>query len=170
MRRFVLIIGFALLAAACGGEQISEQLAEQAIGGNADVQISGDGDEVTINIESDEGSISIGSGATLPDSLTIPVPDGGDVISSFSDANSAGGSITYPGDRYEELVGFYESWTAGIGGEWQTSTSSFELDGQTQRTSQWSNEGNQYFILVSDCIDIGTGEFTSACVTINENL
>jgi hypothetical protein len=43
------------------------------------------------------------------------------------------------------------------------------LDGRTQRTSQWNNEGNQYFILVADCIDIGTGEFTSTCVTINQN-
>jgi len=170
MRRFVLIFGFALLAAACGGEQISEQLAEQAIGGNADVQISGDGDDVTINIESDEGSISIGSCAELPDSLAVPVPDGGDVMSSFSDTNSAGASIMYPGDRYDEIVTFYESWTAGTGGDWQNSTSTFELDGQTQRTSQWNNEGNQYFILVADCIDIGTGEHTSTCVTINENL
>jgi hypothetical protein len=100
----------------------------------------------------------------------VPVPDGGDAMSSFSDTNSAGASIMYPGDRYDEIVTFYESWTAGTGGEWQTSSSTFEMDGQTQRTSQWNNEGNQYFILVADCIDIGTGEFTSTCVTINENL
>jgi hypothetical protein len=170
MRRLTVIFVLALLAAACGGEQISEQLAEQAIGGNADVNISGDGDDFSISVESDEGSFELGSGASLPDGLNVPVPDGGDVTASFSDDSSAGASIMYAGDRYDEIVGFYESWTAGTGDEWQTSTSTFELDGETQRNSQWNTIGNQYFILVGDCIDIGTGEFTAVCVTINENL
>lgn len=165
-----VVFVLALLAAACGGEQISEQLAEQAIGGNADVNISGDGDDFSISVESDEGSIELGSGASLPDGLTVPVPDGGDFTASFSGDNSAGASISYPGDRYEEIVAFYESWTAGTGDEWQTSTSTFDLDGQTQRTSQWNTVGNEFFVLVSDCVDMASGEFTSACVTINQNL
>ena len=66
MRPLVLIFVLALTLAACSGEQISEQIAEEAIGGNANVEIEGEGDDVTINIESDEGSISIGSGGVTP--------------------------------------------------------------------------------------------------------
>lgn len=170
MRRLTVVFALALLASACGGEQISEQIAEEAIGGNADVEISGEGDDVSIIIESDEGSISIGSGSELPGSLTVPVPDGGEVTSSFEDSSSAGAGLMYPDDRYEEIVAFYESWTAGTGDGWQTSTSTFEMEGETQRSAQWNTEGNEYFILVVDCVDIATGEFTSACVTINQNL
>ena len=170
MRRLTVFFVLALLAAACGGEQISEQIAEEAIGGNANVEISEDDGEISINIESDEGSVSIGSGASLPDALTVPVPDGGEVTSSFSDSSSVGTSLMYGEDRYDEIVAFYESWTAGNGEDWQTSTSTFEMDGDTQRSSQWNTSNGQYFILVSDCIDIATGEFTAACVTVNENL
>lgn len=156
MKRLTVVFVLALLAAACSGEQISEQIAEEAIGGNADVNISGDGDEFSVSVESDEGSINIGAGSEIPEGLTVPVPDGGEVTSSFSDDNSAGAGVMYAQDRYEEIVAFYESWTAGTGDEWQTSTSTFELDGETQRSAQWNNVGNEVFILVSDCIDIAT--------------
>lgn len=170
MRRLSILFVFALVAAACGGEQISEKIAEEAIGGNADVEISGDGEDFSLSVESDDGSIQFGAGAELPGGLTVPVPDGGDVTTSFEDSSSVGTSIMYPKDRYEELVSFYDSWSSGVEGEWSMSTSTFDLDGETQRSSQWNTSNGQYFVLVSDCIDIATGEFISACVTINENL
>jgi hypothetical protein len=170
MRRMTLIFALALLATACGAQELQEQISEEAIGGNADVEISGEGEDFSLSVESDDGSIQFGAGAELPGGLTVPVPDGGDVTTSFEDSSSAGASIMYPEDRYEDLVSFYDSWSSGIEGEWSMSTSTFDLDGETQRNSQWNTSNGQYFILVSDCIDIATSEFTAACVTVNENL
>lgn len=168
MKRFLLIFVLALLAAACGGQQISEQIAEGAIGGNADVEISGDGDDVTINIESDDGSLSLGSGASLPDELMIPVPDGGDVGAAGSSGGSVFAAITYPGDRYDEIVAFYDSWTEGTGDEWQNQSATIDFQGQTQRSSAWSSADSLLFIAVADCATSG-GDFDSVCVTINQS-
>ncbi len=171
MKRLTLVFVLALLAASCGGEQISERIAEQAIGGDADVEISGDGDEVTVNIESDEGSLSFGLGAELPDELDVPVADGGNVMAAGTQNDSAFASAIYPGDRYDEIVAFYDSWTEGTGNEWQTQTASIAFGGQTQRSSLWTSADNAIFISVADCVDAAAGgtDFDSACLTINQN-
>ena len=171
MKRLTLVFVLALLAASCGGEEISERIAEQAIGGNADVEISGDGDDITINIESDEGSLSFGLGAELPAELDVPVPDGGDVMAAGTQNDSVFASIMYPGDRYDEIVAFYDSWTGGTGDEWQTQTASIDFGGQTQRSSLWTSTGNAVFISIADCVDAATGgtDFDATCVTINQN-
>ncbi len=171
MKRLTLVFVVALLAASCGGEQISERIAEQAIGGDADVEISGDGDDVTINIESDDGSVSLGLGAELPDELDVPVPDGGNVIAAGTQNDSVFASVLYPGDRYDEIAAFYDSWTEGTGDEWQTQTASVDFGGQTQRSAVWTSAGNPILISVADCVDAAAGgtDFDSACLTINQN-
>jgi hypothetical protein len=171
MKVYALLILFALFVVACGAEQLQEQLAEEAIGGNADVNISGSGDDLSVSVESDEGTFNVGSGSNKPESLTVPVPDGGEFTSSFEDASSASVGVMYAADRYDEIVAFYEAWTEGNGEGWQNSESVYEdVGGHAQRSRQWNSDGNEFFILVSDCIDIDTGEFTSVCVTINQNL
>jgi hypothetical protein len=171
MKRFLLIFVLALLAAACGGEQISEQIAEGAIGGNADVEISGDGDDFSINVESDDGSLSLGSGASLPDEMEIPVPDGGDVTMAGTQGTSVFAAVSYPKDRYDEIVAFYDSWTDGAGGEWQTQTATVDFGGQTQRTAAWNDVESNYYILVSDCAFAAAegNDLNAVCVTVNQN-
>ena len=171
MKRLALVFVIALLAASCGGEEISERIAEQAIGGNADVEISGDGDDVTINIESDEGSLSFGSGAELPDELEVPVPDGGSVTAAVTQNTSAFATVVYSSDTYDELVAFYDAWTEGTGDEWQNQTATIDIGGQTQRSASWTSADFVYFISVADCVDTATGstDFDATCVTINQN-
>jgi len=171
MKRLTLVFVVALLAASCGGEQISERIDEQAIGGDANVEISGDGDDVTINIESDEGSLSVGLGAELPDELDVPLPDGGNVMAAGTQNDSVFASTIYPGDRYDEIVTFYDSWTEGTGNEWQTQTASIDFGGQTQRSAVWTSADNAIFISIADCVDTASGstDFDATCVTINQN-
>ena len=171
MKRLTLVFVLALLAASCGGEEISERIAEQAIGGNADVEISGDGDDITINIESDDVSLSFGLGAELPDELNVPVPDGGNVMAAGTQNDSVFVSAIFPADRYDEIVAFYDSWTGGTGDEWQTQTASIEFGGQTQRSSVWTSSDNATFVTVADCVDAvaGGADFDSTCLTINQN-
>ena len=169
MKRLLLVLAFALLVAACGGsDQIAEEAVEQAIGGNAEVEITEDGDDVTINIESDEGSISIGTGAELPDELEIPVPDGGDVLSSVVAGGQVAVTVVYSNDRYDDIVAFYDSWAAGTGDEWDSGESTFSAGDATVRSAFWNSADNAKSITVTDCpgMDVAGGAADAVCVSV----
>ena len=173
MRRFILVVaGAALALSACQGasEVLTEQILEQ-VDGVDNVEIDTDTGEV--RIETDEGSVSIGGGE-LPDGFPVPVPDGGEVMSVFSSSQEeASVSLSYPIDRYDELVAFYSDWTAGQPGEWNTSTSTFNSGGQTTRTTSWFGDTTNANVNIGvvDCHDFtsDTDQYNAACVTIITN-
>jgi hypothetical protein len=197
---FTAIAAFALLMAACSSasdvvaDNVTEQLIEAGVEGDVDVDISGDGEDMSINVESEDGdfsidvsgdgddatiemetedgSIVVGSGAEVPDGLEIPVPDGGDVMSSITAEDMVLVSLTYDLGRFDEIVEFYEGWTAGSGDEWESQSLSFDSGEGTQRNMMWIGTDNGDAISVGDCIDVDVDESTSevnaACVTITQ--
>jgi hypothetical protein len=172
------VIGFALVATSCGAaaEKLSEEAAERAIesasGGDVELDVSGDGDEFTVNVESEDGAFSVGSDVEIPSELQIPVPDGGSATTAGTQEGAVFVSITYPIERYDDLVAFYDDWTSGSGEEWDTSTSTFEMDGQTQRSASWAETSVGSYIAVNDCFDVyedsDSTTLNAVCVTINE--
>jgi len=171
-----LIAVLALVAAACGSasdtaaEQLAEELIEASGGGDVSVDVSGDGDDVTIEMETEEGSISIGAGTELPEGLGIPVPDGGDVMTAITAEETISVSLIYDQARYDELVGFYEDWTSGSGDEWDSQTMNIDSGEGSQRSAMFSSETGVGFIMVADCFSMESEgeEFDAVCVTINE--
>jgi hypothetical protein len=190
----------ALLAGACSSgsdvvaDNVAEQMIEAGVEGDVDVDVSGDGEDMSINIdsedgdvsievsgedeemtiemESDEGTVSIGVGTELPEELDIPVPDGGDVMTSFVADDGVSVALSYDVDRFDELTGFYEDWTSSSGDEWTSNSMSVDSDDGTQRMEMWTASGTGTMIMVTDCAD-GTGDGSSsesnaACVTINQ--
>jgi hypothetical protein len=135
MRRTILLVVVAMLAASCGSaaERLTERAVERAIesesGGEARVDLSEDDGEVSLEFETDDGtgSIVIGGGE-LPEGLPVPVPDGGEVVSTFTAEGADGTTYTvtvlYEGDRVEELSAFYESWMRGEADDVQKTTTS----------------------------------------------
>ena len=182
MQRRILLaaatIWFAIVATSCGAaaEKLSEEAVERAIesggGGDVELDVSGDGDEFTVNVDSEEGTFSIGSDVEIPDELEIPVPEGGSATSAGTQEGSVFASITYPIERYDELVDFYDNWTSGTGDEWDTSTSTFDMDGQTQRSASWAETAVGSYIAVNDCFDVfgdtDGDTLNAACVIVNE--
>lgn len=172
------LIGLALVATSCGAavEKLSEEAAERALesasGGDVELDVSGDGDDFTVNVESEDGSFAVGSDVEIPDELQIPVPDGGSATTAGAQDGAVFVSITYPIDRYDELVAFYDKWTSGTGDEWDTSTSTFEMNGQTQRSASWAETGAGSYIAVNDCFDAfgdtNSDALNAACVIVNE--
>jgi hypothetical protein len=172
------MIGFAVVATSCGAaaEKLSEEAAERALesasGGDVELDVSGEGDDFTVNVESEDGSFAVGSDVEIPDELQIPVPDGGSATTAGTQDGATFVSITYPIDRYDELVAFYDDWTSGAGDEWDTSTATFEMDGQTQRSASWAETGVGSYIAVNDCFDVfgdsGSDTLNAACLTVNE--
>lgn len=111
-----LLIVLALLLGACGSvaEKASEEVIENAIesesGGDVDVEVDGDGISVT---GTGGESIAVGEGAEIPDSITLPIPDGGSVVFAMEVGSGASANIQYPGSRFEELVATYDSYFEG---------------------------------------------------------
>ena len=171
-----LIAVMALTVAACGSasdeaaEQAVEELIEASSGGDVDVNISGDGDDVTIEMETEDGSVSIGVGTELPDELDIPVPDGGDVMTSFVSDDGISVSLSYAGDRFDEIYGFYEDWTSSTGDEWERQTLNMESDEGTIRNTMWVEGSGDSAINLSDCAAMGlvTDDDAAVCVIISQ--
>ena len=198
---FIAVAAFALLISACSSasdtvaENLTEQLLEAGADGNVDVEVSGDGEDMTINIESEDGdvsmnvsgdgddatiemesedgSISIGAGSEMPEGLTIPVPDGGDVTTSVEMEEGVMVGLTYPKGDYDAIVAFYDDWTAGSGEGFDKQTMSLDTGGPDQRSTMWIGTGSQTFVSVGDCFDVhaeeSSGEeFNAVCVNINQ--
>lgn len=172
----VLIAVLALFVAACGSasdtatEKFAEELIEASSDGNVDVDISGDGDDLTISVETEDESISIGVGTQLPDGLGIPVPDGGDVMSSFVTDEGISASLSYDQDRFDEIFGFYEAWTGSSGDEWERQTFNMESDEGTIRSTMWVQSSGEGAIHLSDCVAMGTENAgdSAVCVTVSQ--
>lgn len=197
---FAAIAAFALLVAACSSasdvvaDNVTEQLIEAGVEGDVDVDVSGDGEDMSINIDSedgdvsidvsgddeemtiemetDEGTVSIGVGTELPESLDIPVPEGGDVMTAVEMEDGVSVALSYDLNRFDELTGFYDDWTSSSGGEWASNSMSVDSDEGTQRMEMWTDSGTGTMIMVADCAD-GTGDGSSsesnaACVSINQ--
>lgn len=160
----ILIVALAFVMGACqaASENLAEQIIEQSSGGEGDVDV--DLNTGQVSIETDDGSVTVGGGE-VPDGFPIPLPDGGGVQSTFQSGGNASVTLQYSGDRFDELVAFYEDWVAGQPGEWSTSNFTNDNgDGGTMRGHSWW-QGADINIGVTDCFSIDTGEFDSTCVT-----
>lgn len=173
-RIVVLAAALSLLVAACGSasdkaaEQLAEELIEASSDGDVSVDISGDGDDATINVETEEGSISIGTGAEMPEGLEIPVPDGGDVMMAFSADDAVNVSLSYDQGRYDEIVVFYEDWTGSTGDEWESQTMTTGSGEDTMRSNMWAQSDGNSMIAIADCtsMESETTDLDAVCVTI----
>jgi hypothetical protein len=104
--------------AACGSAQeaVSEQLVEQAVGGDVDIELDDDGQ--VASIETEDGSLTAVTGGDVPEEWPADVPlfDGG-VLESSQVITSDGEtfvSIGYttdadPDETFESLVAAYEA-------------------------------------------------------------
>ena len=113
MRKVLLVAVIAALSGcATAAENVAENAIENAIenelGGDASVSVEDD----SIQITSDDGSIAMGEGAELPDGFPLPVPDGGTVFYSATDASSMVVIMEYPASMLEELIETYEDYFA----------------------------------------------------------
>lgn len=173
MKRIALIvIGGALVLGACqsASEVLTEQILEQTEGID-NVEINTETGE--FKIETDEGSISVGSGE-IPDGFLIPVSDGGEVISSVTIGGQVGVTVVFGADRYEEMVTFYEDWTSTQPGEWTSFSSESGSGEQMIRNASWFQEdpggtGTSFMIGVQDCFgqSVTSSESESVCVNLS---
>lgn len=148
-----LLTVLVLLLGACGSiaEKASEQVIENAIesesGGDVDVEVEDDGISVT---GTGGESISVGEGAEIPDSITLPVPDGGSVVFAMETGSGGSATIQYPGSRFEELVAGYDSY----------------FEGQETTRSESSNPASVSWLFDGGFVSVAESPDDSVVVTI----
>jgi hypothetical protein len=112
--RLLFVVTMMLGLVACSpGEELAEQIVESQEGVE-DVEIDSDSGEV--NVESDEGSFTIGGGE-IPDGFPIDVPVGGDVVALGDTEEATSLAMEFVGADYDDIAAFYEEWVANSGME-----------------------------------------------------
>ncbi len=173
MRKTLMILGIAvvLVATACGGDTIGENIAEEILenelGGEVDIDIDGDGSDAEINIQTDEGSISFGGGE-VPDELTVPLPNGGDITTSFVMNDSVAVTASWPLSEYDALVAFYDDWTGQQPTDFEKSESTFTANDETIRSTTWFSNETDTTIQITNC-PLAEDGGRLACLTISES-
>ncbi len=197
----IATFAFALLISACSSasdvvaENLAEELIEAGADGNVDVDVSGDGEEMTINLDTEDGNVSIdvsgdgddatiemesedgtftmGAGSEMPEGLTVPVPDGGEITTSVEMEDGVMVVLMFEKGRYEEIVAYYDDWTAGTGEKYEKQTMSVDTGGPDQRSTMWVGTESNSFVALGDCFDpqaeeSSDEEFTAVCLNINQ--
>ena len=194
MKRFLLLtLVVAFAVSGCGGsieETIAEELIENSDGSISDVEINQDSGEFEISIEGEDGeTMTFGGGdqdsgefevsiegedgetmtfggGDVPEGMKVAIPDGGEVIQSFSDSSNRSVTLEYPADRYDELVAFYDNELEGAEVTRSASTTSTD-DGEMKAVSWFADDAGRN-ITVNTCFSFLTGELDKACVVIYE--
>ena len=132
MRALLLVPFVAVGLTACGAAQeaVSEQLVEQAVGGDVDLELGDDGQ--VASIETEDGSLEMSAGGEVPEEWPDDVPlfDGGEISSSqvFTVDGETAVVVSYtteadPEATFDSLIEAYEA--AGFAAESTSNTGDF---------------------------------------------
>jgi len=121
----LLMIIIVVFGSSCVGRNIVERITEEAIekaiegesGGNVEIDISG-GEEGKVSISSEDGEITLGSGAELPEGFPENVPVYGDMEIASSYKNTEDDKIFYSitaesAKSVEEIFEWYKDELSG---------------------------------------------------------
>ena len=111
MRRiFIVVFLVAVVAAACGGRGDATSDRAAAVDDSVEA-VTIDDDEVTVEFTADDGGGSlVAGGGAVPAGFPLPVPDGGEITSSFTQGPIAALTISYPPGTFDDLVAAYADW------------------------------------------------------------
>ena len=139
-----------VFAAGCDmiAEQAAEEVAEQAAGGEVNLDVDESGGN--ISVETSEGTMSFGGGGDLPDSFPedLPLPEGDyEVASSFEQSGGDAGDLrlqtaVMTTAAYDDVVAHFESALADAGWEVQD-TQSMSMGEDLQSTTFVTVKGDQ---------------------------
>ncbi len=126
---------------------------------------SGDDEDFTITVEGEDGGTMTFGGGEIPEDLSLPVPEGGTVITSMTMEGGASVALIFPQSAYEQLVAFYEGALPADDSVTKSEATYTDSDGDHRSTS-WI--GDSWMVMIDDCYGMESNALDSACVTLNE--
>jgi hypothetical protein len=117
-------------------------------------------------IEGGDGeTITFGTGE-IPEDMTTPIADGGDVTSTFTADGQMTVMVQYPQSMFDQLVATYDGHFTGDGVNRYESSSNTD-DGNV-RTVTWVSDDGNASVTVSDCYSIDSDGLDAVCVAVFE--
>jgi hypothetical protein len=103
-------------------------------------------------------------GGNVPDSVTVPIPDGGEVVSRLEMSGRVVVMLAYPGNRLTELVAFYDLELNGPA----ITRSEHSIIAETEAVwmVRWRHPDLE--VRVVECMDRFTRSFSQACVAVEQ--
>lgn len=186
-----------LLISACGGQSAEEALLEEILENSGedigdidigsgddgdfsiniqgedgeDISVTGSGDDgnFEITVEGDEGETMTFGGGDIPEGLTVPVPDGGEVTMSLTSDQDISVALQYPQSAFDQVVAFYDSNLDSSSDSVDRYESTMSTEQGTVRSVNWNEKAYAWVVTVSDCYGSGSSELNAACLTIFES-
>lgn len=174
MRTWIMGLAILLTLTACEAvaERATEELIEQAVEssgediGDVDIDFDDNG-EGSVSIQTDEGSVEVGTDVELPDTMATPVPSGAITRTVFTDGATLSASLTSD-QSYEDVVAFYEDWAESFDPPLDASSLDYTVDEGVIKTTTWLGDPANTSVSVSICFDVETGGLDDVCITIFE--
>ncbi len=189
------MLAVVLVMAACGGQSAEEELLEQIFenagedignvdintdgddfsiniegededGGNFSITGGGDDEDFEVTIEGEDGDTLVFGGGNIPDDLQIPIPPGGDVLSSIESGADVSVTLTYPGSDFESIVSFYDSELNPDSDDVERFETSFSSDDGQFESVAWSAADGGWHVNLSTCAISGGSGLDGACLSI----
>lgn len=147
------------------GEGDDFEMTVEGEDGSASFSASGDGG--TVVIEGEDGETMTIGGGEIPASLQIPVPEGGEVISTIESGSDVTVSLVYPAASHEAIVAFYDdALNAGSGGVTRSESTFSSDDGDIHSVFWTEPDSSNWTVTLGTCYGVETGELDSTCLTI----
>lgn len=136
-------------------------------GDDGSASFSGSGDDGTITIEGEDGETMTIGGGEIPASLQIPVPDGGDVVSTIESGSDVTVSLVYPIASHDAIVAFYDNTLNAGSDDVTRSESTFSSDDGEIHSVFWTDSASSsWTVTLGTCYGVNSGELDGTCLTI----
>ncbi len=163
-RLMIVLVVLALVAVGCGkaAENIIEGAIENQLEeeGGGDVDVNLDEDDGSISIETDEGSMNIG-GTDVPDDFPLPLPDYEEVVgvvTQTGDFASSMVTVTFDPDDFEDVAELYGDFFNDDG--WEVSRTDSSSDGD-RMVMYFASKGD---VSASAIVGYNDGEETATVI------
>jgi len=136
-------------------------------GDDGSASFSGNSEDGTITIEGEDGETMTIGGGEIPASLQIPVPDGGEVVSTIESGSDVTVTVVYPVVSHDAIVAFYDNTLHAGSDEVTRTESTFSSDDGDIHSVSWTeSSSSSWTVALGTCYGVTSGMLDSTCLTI----
>jgi len=104
-------------------------------------------------------------GGAVPETITVPLPSDGAVVTSLTTADRTAVMVTYPGARLAELAAFYDEELSVL--DMVRSEHTIVAETEAVWMVRWKRTDLE--VRVPECINLFTRQFSQVCVAVDQH-